>query len=145
MSLPVCGRVAVGGSSAGVNRATALCQRLAGRRSWTSAVPTALSSAPNLSGPADGRFQLAPRTSRMAPLPILFCFLQDLNGDASLCQDLLELTHVPAELRRQHKNGFPPPNCLLWVPCDASRRPQKCVSLHQSRFRIQSHDAADER
>lgn len=109
VSLPVRGRVAaVRGGSAGANRAAALCQRLAGRRTRTSAVPTVPSSAQLLICPAlqmaDFNLRLVAAESCRCP----YCStahrpLQDLNGGASLCQDVLDGAHVPAELRRQYK------------------------------------------
>ncbi|XP_075880504.1 LOW QUALITY PROTEIN: arylacetamide deacetylase-like 4 [Nelusetta ayraudi] len=109
VSLPVRGRVAaVGGGSAGANRAAALCQRLAGRRTRTSAVPTAPSSAQLLICPAlqMAVFNLrlvAAESSRCPYCSTVHCLLQDLNGGSSLCQDVLDGVHVPAEPMRQYE------------------------------------------
>uniref|UniRef100_A0A8C8H2V2 Arylacetamide deacetylase-like 4 n=1 Tax=Oncorhynchus tshawytscha TaxID=74940 RepID=A0A8C8H2V2_ONCTS len=56
-------------------------------------------------------------------VPILFCgrmafyFLQYLNGDTSVCQDVLEGNHIPAEMRLAFKEWFSPehlpPECRV--------------------------------
>uniref|UniRef100_A0A4W5PKX6 Arylacetamide deacetylase-like 4 n=1 Tax=Hucho hucho TaxID=62062 RepID=A0A4W5PKX6_9TELE len=97
------GRVAVGGDSAGENLAVLIYPALQ---------------------MAD--FNL-PSYQQNHAVPILFCgrmafyFLQYLNGDTSVCQDVLEGNHIPAEMRLAFKEWFSPehlpPECRVRGHC----------------------------
>ncbi|XP_034389469.1 arylacetamide deacetylase-like 4 [Cyclopterus lumpus] len=106
-------RVAVGGDGTGANLAAALCQRLA--RTAVGHLP--FPCAQLLVYPA---LQMAdfnlPSYQQNHAVPILFrgrmafYFLQYLNGDMYLCQDLLEGIHVPTELKPRYKELLSPSN-----------------------------------
>lgn len=112
-------RVAVGGDGTGANLAAALCQRLARREDRHLLSPCAQVLIYPALQMAD--FNL-PSYQQNHAVPILFrgrmafYFLQYLNGDMSLCQDVLEGAHVPSELRQQYKEWLSPsnlpPECL---------------------------------
>ncbi|XP_029991227.1 arylacetamide deacetylase-like 4 [Sphaeramia orbicularis] len=112
-------RVAVGGDSTGANLAAALCQRLARKEDGHLLFPCAQVLIYPALQMAD--FNL-PSYQQNHAVPILyrgrmaFYFLQYLDGDVSLCQDLLEGNHVPTELRQRYKNWLSPsnlpPECL---------------------------------
>lgn len=114
------GRVAVGGDSAGGNLAAALCQRLAKRKDGHLLSPCAQVLIYPALQMAD--FNL-PSYQQNHAVPILFrgrvafYFLQYLNGDTSVCQDLLEGNHIPAEMRLAFKEWFSPehlpPECRV--------------------------------
>ncbi|XP_030634410.1 arylacetamide deacetylase-like 4 [Chanos chanos] len=106
-------RVAVGGDSAGGNLAAALCQRLAKRQDGHPFSPCAQI----LIYPA---LQMAdlnlPSYQQNHAIPILFrgraafYFLQYINGEVSLCQDVLEGNHVPPELKQHYRKWLSPDN-----------------------------------
>ncbi|KAM3621286.1 uncharacterized protein V6R79_008851 [Siganus canaliculatus] len=112
-------RVAVGGDSTGANLAAALCQRLAREEDRHLPPPCAQVLIYPTLQMAD--FNL-PSYQQNHAVPILFrsrmafYFLQYLNGDVSLCQDVLEGSHVPTELRPLYKEWLSPsnlpPECL---------------------------------
>lgn len=112
-------RVAVGGDSTGANLAAALCQRLAKREDGHLPSPCAQVLVYPALQMAD--FNL-PSYQQNHAVPILFrgrmafYFLQYLNGDMSVCQDVLEGIHVPTELRPRYKEWLSisnlPPECL---------------------------------
>ncbi|KAL0978487.1 hypothetical protein UPYG_G00171110 [Umbra pygmaea] len=114
------GRVAVGGDSAGANLAAALCQRLAKRKNGHLFSPCAQVLIYPALQMAD--FNL-PSYQQNHAVPILFrgraafYFLQYLNGDTSVCQDVLEGNHIPAEMRLAFKRWLSvdqlPPECKL--------------------------------
>lgn len=104
-------RVAVGGDSTGANLAAALCQRLARREDGHLPSPCAQVLVYPALQMAD--FNL-PSYQQNHAVPILFrgrmafYFLQYLNGDVSLSQDVLEGTHVPTELQPRFKEWLSP-------------------------------------
>ncbi|XP_056591048.1 arylacetamide deacetylase-like 4 [Triplophysa dalaica] len=106
-------RVAVGGDSAGANLAAALCQRLAKTQDGNLPSPCAQVLIYPALQMAD--FNL-PSYQQNHSVPILFrgrvvfFFLQYLNGDMSVGQDLLDGTHVPAELKLHFKKWLDPAN-----------------------------------
>ncbi|KAM4612884.1 arylacetamide deacetylase-like 4 [Polymixia lowei] len=112
-------RVAVGGDSAGANLAAALCQRLARMEDGHLPLPCAQVLIYPALQMAD--FNL-PSYQQNHAVPILFrgrvafYFLQYLNGDVSVCHDVLEGNHVPTELRPLYKEWLSPsnlpPECL---------------------------------
>ncbi|XP_068598707.1 arylacetamide deacetylase-like 4 [Brachionichthys hirsutus] len=113
-------RVAVGGDGTGANLAAALCQRLATRQNGHLLSPCAQVLIYPALQMAD--FNL-PSYQQNHAVPILFrgrmafYFLQYLNGDISLCQDVLEGNHVPTDLRACFKEWLSPsnlpPECLI--------------------------------
>ncbi|TNN59549.1 Arylacetamide deacetylase-like 4 [Liparis tanakae] len=106
-------RVAVGGDGTGANLAAALCQRLARAAVWHLPLPCAQLLVYPALQMAD--FNL-PSYQQNHAVPILFrgrmafYFLQYLNGDMYLCQDLLEGIHVPNELKPRYKELLSPSN-----------------------------------
>lgn len=106
-------RVAVGGDSTGANLAAALCQRLARSEDGHLLSPCAQVLIYPALQMAD--FNL-PSYQQNHAVPILFrgrmafYFLQYLNGDTSVCQDVLEGNHVPTELRPRYKEWLSPSN-----------------------------------
>lgn len=106
-------RVAVGGDSAGANLAAALCQRLAKRENRHLPFPCAQVLIYPALQMAD--FNL-PSYQQNHAIPLLFrgraafYFLQYLNGDMSVCQDVLEGNHVPTELRPCYQEWLSPAN-----------------------------------
>ena len=106
-------RVAVGGDSTGANLAAALCQRLARREIGHLLFPCAQALIYPALQMAD--FNL-PSYQQNHAVPILFrgrmafYFLQYLNGDMSLCQDVLEGIHVPNELKPRYEEWLSPSN-----------------------------------
>ncbi|CAB1314889.1 unnamed protein product [Coregonus sp. 'balchen'] len=114
------GRVAVGGDSVGANLAAALCQRLAKRKDGHLLSPCAQVLIYPALQMAD--FNL-PSYQQNHAVPILFrgrmafYFLQYLNGDTSVCQDVLEGNHIPAEMRLAFKEWLSPehlpPECRV--------------------------------
>ncbi|XP_020795885.1 arylacetamide deacetylase-like 4 [Boleophthalmus pectinirostris] len=114
------GRVAVGGDSTGANLAAALCQRLAKQDNGHVVLPCAQVLVYPVLQMAD--FNL-PSYQQNHAVPILyrarmpFYFLQYLNGDPSLGQDLLDGYHVPNELKPRYTTWLSPSNL-----------PQQCLS-----------------
>uniref|UniRef100_A0A8C6V3E8 Arylacetamide deacetylase-like 4 n=1 Tax=Neogobius melanostomus TaxID=47308 RepID=A0A8C6V3E8_9GOBI len=114
------GRVAVGGDSTGANLAAALCQRLAKQDNRHVVFPCAQVLVYPVLQMAD--FNL-PSYQQNHSVPILyrarmpFYFLQYLNGDPSLCQDVLDGHHVPNELK---------PPYMTWL--SPSNLPKECLS-----------------
>lgn len=118
-------RVAVGGDSTGANLAAALCQRLARREDGHLPSPCAQVLIYPALQMAD--FNL-PSYQQNHAVPILFrgrmafYFLQYLNGDMSVCQDVLDGNHVPTELRPCYKKWLSPsnlpPECLTRGICE---------------------------
>lgn len=105
------GRVAVGGDSSGANLAAALCQRLAKKRDGHLSSPCAQVLIYPILQMAD--FSL-PSYQQNHAVPILFrgraafYYLQYLNGDVSVCQDILEGSHIPEDLRLQYGRWLSP-------------------------------------
>ncbi|KAJ8391204.1 hypothetical protein AAFF_G00096330 [Aldrovandia affinis] len=104
-------RVAVGGDSAGGNLAAALCQRLAKRTDGHLSSPCAQVLIYPMLQMAD--FSL-PSYQQNHAVPILFrgravfyC-LQYLNGDMSVCRDVLEGNHIPEELKVEYRKWLGP-------------------------------------
>ncbi|XP_026879991.2 arylacetamide deacetylase-like 4 [Electrophorus electricus] len=104
-------RVAIGGDSAGGNLAAALSQRLLKRRDGRLPPPCAqvlvypaLQMA-DLNLPSYQQNHAVPMLFRAR---MAFYFLQYLNGDTSVCQDVLEGRHVPAELRPRFRRWLDP-------------------------------------
>lgn len=118
-------RVAVGGDSTGANLAAALCQRLARREDGHLPFPCAQVLVYPALQMAD--FNL-PSYQQNHAVPILFrgrmafYFLQYVNGDMSVCQDVLEGNHVPTELRPCYEEWLSPsnlpPECLVRGFCE---------------------------
>ncbi|KAK7127672.1 hypothetical protein R3I93_020298 [Phoxinus phoxinus] len=106
-------RVAVGGDSAGGNLAAALCQRLSKTQDGHLPSPCAQVLIYPALQMAD--FHL-PSYQQNHSVPILFrgrtvfFFLQYLNGNTSVSQQILEGKHVPAELKRHYKKWLDPDN-----------------------------------
>uniref|UniRef100_A0AAY4ERY0 Alpha/beta hydrolase fold-3 domain-containing protein n=1 Tax=Denticeps clupeoides TaxID=299321 RepID=A0AAY4ERY0_9TELE len=106
-------RVAVGGDSAGGNLAAALCQRLAKKENGHLLAPCAQVLIYPALQMAD--FSL-PSYQQNHAVPLLlrgrmaFYFLHYLNGDMSVCQDVLEGRHVPAELMLRYRKWLSPDN-----------------------------------
>ncbi|XP_061075726.1 arylacetamide deacetylase-like 4 isoform X2 [Conger conger] len=104
-------RVAVGGDSAGANLAAALCQRLAKKQDGHLSSPCAQVLIYPVLQMAD--FSL-PSYQQNHAVPLLFrgraafYYLQYLNGDVSLCQDVLEGAHVPPDLRLEYGRWLSP-------------------------------------
>ncbi|KAG9352870.1 hypothetical protein JZ751_017446, partial [Albula glossodonta] len=124
-------RVAVGGDSAGGNLAAALCQRLAKGTDDNLSSPCAQVLIYPILQMAD--FSL-PSYQQNHAVPILFrgraafYYLQYLNGDMSVCQDVLEGNHVPEELRMQYRKWLSPE--LLPPECKARGYKQVELSPH---------------
>ncbi|KAG7318901.1 hypothetical protein KOW79_017375 [Hemibagrus wyckioides] len=106
-------RVALGGDSAGGNLAAALSQRLATSPDGHLPSPCGLVLVYPALQMAD--FNL-PSYWQNHAVPVLFrarmafYFLQYLNGDMSVCQDVLEGRHVPAELKLHYSKWLDPSN-----------------------------------
>ncbi|XP_023683321.2 arylacetamide deacetylase-like 4 [Paramormyrops kingsleyae] len=106
-------RIAVGGDSAGGNLAAALCQRLAQPQSG--GLPPLRSQVLIYPALQMADFSLPSYVQNQA-VPLLFrgraafYFLQYLNGEMSVCQDVLEGSHVPADLRLQYRRWLSPDN-----------------------------------
>lgn len=106
-------RVALGGDSAGGNLAAALSQRLATSPDGHLPSPCGLVLIYPALQMAD--FNL-PSYQQNHAVPLLFrarmvfYFLQYLNGDMSVCQDVLEGRHVPAELKLHYSKWLDPSN-----------------------------------
>lgn len=106
-------RVALGGDSAGGNLAAALSQRLATSPDGHLPSPCGLVLIYPALQMAD--FNL-PSYQQNHTVPLLFrarmvfYFLQYLNGDMSVCQDVLEGRHVPAELKLHYSKWLDPSN-----------------------------------
>uniref|UniRef100_A0A673FSL3 Arylacetamide deacetylase-like 4 n=1 Tax=Sinocyclocheilus rhinocerous TaxID=307959 RepID=A0A673FSL3_9TELE len=106
-------RVAVGGDSAGANLAAALCQRLSKTQDCHLPSPCAQVLIYPALQMAD--FHL-PSYQQNHSVPILFrgravfYFLQYLNGNTSVSQQILEGKHVPVELKRHYKKWLDPDN-----------------------------------
>lgn len=106
-------RVAVGGDSAGANLAAALCQRLSKTQDGQLPSPCAQVLIYPALQMAD--FHL-PSYQQNHSVPILFrgrtvfYFLQYLNGNTSVSQQILEGKHVPAELKLRYKKWLDPGN-----------------------------------
>ncbi|XP_053509044.1 arylacetamide deacetylase-like 4 [Ictalurus furcatus] len=106
-------RVALGGDSAGGNLAAALSQRLATSPDGHLPSPCGLVLIYPALQMAD--FNL-PSYQQNHTVPLLFrarmvfYFLQYLNGDMSVCQDVLEGRHVPAELKLHYSKWLNPSN-----------------------------------
>ncbi|XP_072522131.1 arylacetamide deacetylase-like 4 [Salminus brasiliensis] len=107
------GRVVLGGDSAGGNLTAALSQRLAGKRTGDLPSPLALVLIYPALQMAD--FNL-PSYQQNHAVPILFrartvfYFLQYLNGDMSVCQDVMAGRHIPAELKLHYSKWLAPTN-----------------------------------
>ncbi|XP_074525526.1 arylacetamide deacetylase-like 4 [Halichoeres trimaculatus] len=108
-------RELVGGDRTGPNLAAVLCQRLARRVERHLLFPCAQVLTHPALQKAD--FNL-PSYQQNHAVPILFCcrmvfcFLQYLNGDISVCQDVLESHRVPTELRPCYERLLYPSNLL---------------------------------
>ncbi|KAF4093882.1 hypothetical protein AMELA_G00006930 [Ameiurus melas] len=106
-------RVALGGDSAGGNLAAALSQRLATSPDGHLPSPCGLVLIYPALQMAD--FNL-PSYQQNHAVPLLFrartvfYYLQYLNGDMSVCQDVLEGRHVPAELKLHYSKWLDPSN-----------------------------------
>uniref|UniRef100_A0A672MAY9 Arylacetamide deacetylase-like 4 n=1 Tax=Sinocyclocheilus grahami TaxID=75366 RepID=A0A672MAY9_SINGR len=106
-------RLAVGGDSAGANLAAALCQRLSKTQDCHLPSPCAQVLIYPALQMAD--FHL-PSYQQNHSVPILFrgravfYFLQYLNGNTSVSQQILEGKHVPVELKRRYKKWLDPDN-----------------------------------
>lgn len=106
-------RVALGGDSAGGNLSAALSQRLATSLDGHLPSPCGLVLIYPVLQMAD--FNL-PSYRQNHAVPVLFrarmvfYFLQYLNGDMSVCQDVLEGRHVPAELKLHYSKWLDPSN-----------------------------------
>ncbi len=106
-------RVAVGGDSAGANLAAALCQRLLKTQDGHLPSPCAQVLIYPALQMAD--FHL-PSYQQNHSVPILFrgrvvfYFLQYLNGNTSVSQQILEGKHVPVELKVHYKKWLDPEN-----------------------------------
>ncbi|XP_027023554.2 arylacetamide deacetylase-like 4 [Tachysurus fulvidraco] len=106
-------RVALGGDSAGGNLAAALSQRLATNPDGHLPSPCGLVLIYPALQMAD--FNL-PSYQQNHAVPVLlrartaFYYLQYLNGDMSVCQDVLEGRHVPAELKLHYSKWLDPSN-----------------------------------
>lgn len=106
-------RVALGGDSAGGNLAAALSQRLATSPDGHLPSPCGLVLIYPALQMAD--FNL-PSYRQNHAVPLLFrarmafYYLQYLNGDMSVCQDVTEGRHVPAELKLHYSKWLDPSN-----------------------------------
>lgn len=106
-------RVAVGGDSAGGNLAAALCQRLSKTQDGHLPSPCAQVLIYPALQMAD--FHL-PSYQQNHSVPILFrgrtvfFYLQYLNGNTYVSQQILEGKHVPAELKHHYKKWLDPDN-----------------------------------
>ncbi|XP_067287680.1 arylacetamide deacetylase-like 4 isoform X2 [Pseudorasbora parva] len=106
-------RVAVGGDSAGANLAAALCQRLL--KTQDGHLPSPCPQVLIYPALQMADFHL-PSYQQNHSVPILFrgravfYFLQYLNGNTSVSQQLLEGKHVPAELKLHYKKWLDPDN-----------------------------------
>ncbi|XP_043108599.1 arylacetamide deacetylase-like 4 [Puntigrus tetrazona] len=106
-------RVAVGGDSAGANLAAALCQRLSKTQDGHLPSPCAQVLIYPALQMAD--FHL-PSYQQNHSVPILFrgrvvfYFLQYLNGNTTVSQQILEGKHVPVELKLRYKKWLDPEN-----------------------------------
>ncbi|KAI4887148.1 hypothetical protein NFI96_020650 [Prochilodus magdalenae] len=107
------GRVVLGGDSAGGNLAAALSQRLAKKQAGQ--LPSPLALVLIYPGLQMADFNL-PSYLQNHAVPILFrartvfYYLQYLNGDMSVCQDVLAGRHVPPELKLHYKKWLDPAN-----------------------------------
>lgn len=115
-------RIAVGGDSAGGNLAAALCQRLAQPESGS--LPPLRSQVLIYPVLQMADFNLPSYVQNQA-VPLLFrgraafYFLQYLNGEMSVCQDVLQGSHVPADLRPQYRRWLSPDHLPLeFLPRD---------------------------
>uniref|UniRef100_A0A8B9JXC3 Arylacetamide deacetylase-like 4 n=1 Tax=Astyanax mexicanus TaxID=7994 RepID=A0A8B9JXC3_ASTMX len=106
-------RVVLGGDSAGGNLSAALSQRLAKKRTGDVPSPLALVLIYPALQMAD--FTL-PSYLQNQSVPLLYrdkaayYFLQYLNGDMSVCQEVLAGRHVPAELKAHYSKWLDPAN-----------------------------------
>lgn len=106
-------RVALGGDSAGGNLSAALSQRLATSPDGHLPSPCGLVLIYPALQMAD--FNL-PSYLQNHAVPLLFrarmafYYLQYLNGDVSVCQDVMEGRHVPAELKLHYSKWLDPSN-----------------------------------
>ncbi|KAL7843406.1 hypothetical protein AOLI_G00249180 [Acnodon oligacanthus] len=105
------GRVVLGGDSAGGNLTAALSQRLAKKQAGHLPSPLALVLIYPALQMAD--FNL-PSYQQNHAVPLLFrartifYYLQYLNGDMSVSQDVLAGRHIPAELKQHYKKWLDP-------------------------------------
>lgn len=126
-------RVAVGGDSAGANLAAALCQRLSKTQDGHLPSPCAQVLIYPALQMAD--FHL-PSYQQNHSVPILFrgrtvfYFLQYLNGNTSVSQQILEGRHVPAELKLRYKK---------WL--DPNSLPPQFIKQARCQQDLSSHDA----
>ncbi|XP_056324293.1 arylacetamide deacetylase-like 4 [Danio aesculapii] len=126
-------RVAVGGDSAGANLAAALCQRLSKTQDGHLPSPCAQVLIYPALQMAD--FHL-PSYQQNHSVPILFrgrtvfYFLQYLNGNTSVSQQILEGRHVPTELKLRYKK---------WL--DPNSLPPQFKKQARCRQVVSSHDA----
>ncbi|XP_066528739.1 arylacetamide deacetylase-like 4 [Hoplias malabaricus] len=106
-------RVVLGGDSAGGNLTAALSQRLVVKRDRNQPSPLALVLIYPALQMAD--FNL-PSYQQNHAVPLLFrartafYYLQYLNGDMSVCEDVLAGRHVPADLKQHYKKWLDPAN-----------------------------------
>ncbi|XP_022538078.1 arylacetamide deacetylase-like 4 isoform X1 [Astyanax mexicanus] len=106
-------RVVLGGDSAGGNLSAALSQRLAKKRTGDVPSPLALVLIYPALQMAD--FTL-PSYLQNQSVPLLyrarmvFYYLHYLNGDVSVCQDVLAGRHIPAELKAHYSKWLDPAN-----------------------------------
>ncbi|XP_007230658.3 arylacetamide deacetylase-like 4 isoform X2 [Astyanax mexicanus] len=106
-------RVVLGGDSAGGNLSAALSQRLAKKRTGDVPSPLALVLIYPALQMAD--FTL-PSYLQNQSVPLLYrdkaayYILQYLNGDMSVCQEVLAGRHVPAELKAHYSKWLDPAN-----------------------------------
>ncbi|XP_065097242.1 arylacetamide deacetylase-like 4 isoform X1 [Paramisgurnus dabryanus] len=109
-------RVAVGGDSAGANLAAALCQRLAKTQDGRLPSPCAqvlIYPALQMADFNLPSYQLNHSVPILFRSRVVYHFLQYLNGDISVGQDLLDGKHVPAELQLHYKKWLDPANLPL--------------------------------
>ncbi|XP_062842913.1 arylacetamide deacetylase-like 4 isoform X2 [Trichomycterus rosablanca] len=106
-------RVALGGDSAGGNLAAALSLRFA--KNQDGHLPSPCGLVLIYPGLQMADFNL-PSYQQNQSVPILFrtrtvfYYLQYLNGDMSVCQDVLKGRHVPAELKLHYSKWLDPAN-----------------------------------
>ncbi|XP_072521709.1 arylacetamide deacetylase-like 4 isoform X2 [Salminus brasiliensis] len=106
-------RVLLGGDSAGGNLTAALSQRLTGKRAGDLTSPLALVliypalQMADFSLPSYQQNQSVPLLSREKTV---YYVLQYVNGDMSVCQDVLAGRHVPAKLKLHYSKWLDPAN-----------------------------------
>uniref|UniRef100_A0A8B9R5V9 Arylacetamide deacetylase-like 4 n=1 Tax=Astyanax mexicanus TaxID=7994 RepID=A0A8B9R5V9_ASTMX len=126
-------RVVLGGDSAGGNLSAALSQRLAKKRTGDVPSPLALVLIYPALQMAD--FTL-PSYLQNQSVPLLYrdkaayYFLQYLNGDMSVCQEVLAGRHVPAELKAHYSKWLDPAN----LPPEFRERSYQKPEVKTSKF-----------